>query len=50
MRQIDVRAAAGAVKGSPHIELDALHWLENWRERPEAKFAAAVRNAAQGDR
>lgn len=39
-----------ALTRSPHIELDALHWLENWTERPDAEFAAAVQHAAQGER
>lgn len=35
---------------SPHIELDALHWGENWSERPDAEFADAVRRAAEEER
>lgn len=36
--------------GSPHIELDALHWGPNWQAVPPERFAAAVRAAAQGER
>lgn len=35
---------------SPHIELDALHWAENWTERPDDEFAESVRSATQGER
>lgn len=34
----------------PHIELDALHWLADWRERPLDEFRTLVARAAQGDR
>ena len=33
-----------------YIELDELHWAENWVERPDAEFAEAVRVAVGGDR
>src|SRR5450432_3590920 len=33
-----------------YIELDELHWAENWVERPDADFAEAVRGAIGGDR
>jgi len=35
---------------SRYIELDELHWAENWIERPDADFAEAVRDAVKGDR
>ena len=31
--------------GSPHIELDALHWLPNWVPRPTNEFRALVAQA-----
>jgi adenylate kinase family enzyme len=39
-----------AVTQSPHIELDALHWAEDWTERPDVDFAESVRLATQADR
>ncbi len=36
--------------GSPFVELDELHWAENWTERPTAEFAAAVTNAIKPER
>ena len=33
-----------------YIELDELHWAEDWVERPDADFAEAVRVAVGGDR
>lgn len=35
---------------APHIELDQLHWLPNWQERPEVEFRARVREATDSDR
>lgn len=35
--------------GVSHIELDALHWLPNWVERPDAEFRRLVGEAAAGD-
>lgn len=29
----------------PHIELDTLHWLPNWQERPDDEFWALTRQA-----
>ncbi len=34
-----------AVLHVPHIELDALHWLPNWQERPDEEFWALTREA-----
>lgn len=28
--------------GLPHVELDALHWLPDWQERPDDEFRALV--------
>jgi ABC-type oligopeptide transport system ATPase subunit len=39
-----------AVTHSSHIELDSLHWAENWTERPDEEFAESVRTATQSDR
>ncbi|MFQ6027838.1 MAG: adenylate kinase [Dehalococcoidia bacterium] len=33
----------------PHIELDALHWLPHWTERPDEEFRGLVRQAVAGD-
>jgi len=30
---------------APHIELDALYWMENWTPRPKEEFTARVRDA-----
>jgi adenylate kinase family enzyme len=38
------------ILGTPHIELDALHWLPNWVERPLDDFRARVAEAASSDR
>jgi adenylate kinase family enzyme len=35
--------------GVPHIELDSLHWSENWTFRPRDEFEAAVRAASSGE-
>ena len=32
--------------GHDHLELDALHWLPNWVERPDKEFRALVSTAA----
>ena len=29
----------------PHIELDALHWLPDWQERPDSEFRELVASA-----
>jgi adenylate kinase family enzyme len=43
-------AAAVARKlGLPHIELDALHWLPGWEERPLDEFRALVQKAVAAD-
>jgi len=34
----------------PHIELDALHWLPNWQERPTPEFQALTAQAVAGQR
>jgi adenylate kinase family enzyme len=34
--------------GAPHIELDELHWSENWTIQPREEFEAAVRRASSG--
>lgn len=39
-------AALAAQHGIPHIELDALHWAENWQARPVETFRALVQEAA----
>ena len=31
-----------AILGTPHIELDTLHWLPGWEERPAAEFRRMV--------
>jgi len=36
--------------GSPHVELDALHWEPNWTEAPLDTFRARVAQALSGDR
>jgi adenylate kinase family enzyme len=33
----------------PHIELDALYWLPEWRPRPPEEFYALVEDATAGD-
>ncbi len=35
--------------GIQHVELDALHWLPNWVERPDAEFRQLVADAAAGE-
>jgi len=35
----------GAILQSPVIELDELHWDENWQEKPDDQFARLVREA-----
>ena len=39
-----------ATLGHPHIELDALNWLQDWVQRPEEEFSALVANAVSSDR
>ena len=31
-----------AILQVPHIELDALHWLPEWQERPDSEFRGLV--------
>lgn len=38
-----------AVLGHAHIELDAIHWLPNWQERPLEPFRQLVTEALAGD-
>ena len=35
--------------GVPHIELDAIHWLPNWQERPTEDFRKLVESAVACD-
>ena len=37
------------VTRSPHIELDALYWSENWKPRPREEFEERVRHATSGE-
>jgi adenylate kinase family enzyme len=41
-----VARALAAALGVPHVELDALHFRENWVERPDAEMRADVEAAA----
>jgi adenylate kinase family enzyme len=43
------RRVAQAI-GSPHVELDAIHWLPGWVEAPEEEFRSAVRKRTEGPR
>ena len=43
------RQVAEAI-GSPHIELDAIHWGPGWSETPTEKFREEVRRRVQGPR
>jgi len=36
--------------GQPHIELDALHWLPDWVERPDEEFRTLVSGAVSPER
>jgi len=36
-------------KNIKYIELDQLHWLPNWQERPDAEFRELVKAAITGD-
>jgi adenylate kinase family enzyme len=38
------------ILGSPHVELDALHWNPNWIEKPADEFRALVSSAVAADR
>ena len=33
----------------PHIELDALHWLTKWQERPDSEFRGLVSSSVAAD-
>ena len=35
----------GAILQTPVIELDELHWDQNWQEKPDEQFARLVREA-----
>lgn len=39
-----------AVLQVPHIELDALHWLADWQERPDSEFRELTQAAVAADR
>jgi adenylate kinase family enzyme len=39
-----------AILGHPYIELDALHWLPDWVERPREEFQALVSTAVSSHR
>jgi adenylate kinase family enzyme len=43
------RALAGTL-GHPHIELDLLHWLPDWKERPNEEFRSLVSDAVGAER
>ena len=36
--------------GSPHVELDAIHWMAGWRERPVEEVRRMVGEAAAAER
>ncbi len=38
-----------AIRHVPHIELDSLHWLPHWQERPLAEFQTQVEQAVATD-
>lgn len=42
------RSLAGRL-GVPHIELDALHWLPNWKGKEAEQFAADTESATAGE-
>ncbi|HUV39312.1 MAG TPA: adenylate kinase [Planctomycetota bacterium] len=35
--------------GIPHVEMDALFWLPNWRKRPKDEFREILRDAVAGE-
>jgi adenylate kinase family enzyme len=41
--------ALAARLGYPHIEMDALHWLPNWTEKPTDAFRADIAQAVSSD-
>ena len=43
------RQLAG-VLGSPHVELDAIHWMAGWRERPSEEVRRMATEAATAER
>ena len=42
-------AELASALGLPHIELDAIHWEENWQEPPRDIFREKVTKALSGD-
>ena len=40
---------AAGILGVPHIELDAIHWLPNWQERPAEEFRELTALAVAAD-
>ena len=38
------------VLGSPHVELDAIHWMAGWRERPMDEVRRMAADAAAAER
>jgi len=42
-------AELASALGLPHIELDAVHWEENWQEPPREIFRKKVARALSGD-
>lgn len=42
-------ASIARVLGSKHIELDALHWLPDWKERPTEEFRQKTHDAIQAE-
>lgn len=40
----------GEVLDVPHVEMDTLHWMPNWRMRPRDEFRALVAEVVSRDR
>lgn len=60
MRRINIVGTSGSGKSTlagllserlsvPHVELDALHWLPGWKERPDAEFRTQVAQLVEGE-